>query len=42
MSGAMKSLKEIFPDLPSTIDISEFDLNKIPQHVSVIMDGNGR
>lgn len=38
----MKDLNEIFPEIPSDIDIAELDLNKIPQHVAIIMDGNGR
>lgn len=37
-----KSLNEIFPSVPDNIDISELDLTKIPQHVAIIMDGNGR
>ena len=38
----MKNLTEIFPNVPSDIDIAELDLGKIPQHVAIIMDGNGR
>ena len=38
----MKTLEEIFPKIPSDIDIAEFNLEKIPQHVAIIMDGNGR
>lgn len=38
----MKDLNEIFPEIPSDIDIAELDLDKIPQHVAIIMDGNGR
>ncbi|MDO5427014.1 MAG: isoprenyl transferase [Coriobacteriia bacterium] len=38
----MKDLSEIFPQIPSDIDIVELDLEKIPQHVAIIMDGNGR
>ena len=38
----MKDLAEIFPEIPSDIDIAELDLEKIPQHVAIIMDGNGR
>lgn len=37
-----KSLDEIFPNLPDDIDISLLDVNNIPKHVAVIMDGNGR
>lgn len=38
----MKDLAEIFPEIPSDIDIAELDLEKIPKHVAIIMDGNGR
>ena len=38
----MKNLNEIFPNVPSDIDIAQLDLEKIPQHVAIIMDGNGR
>lgn len=38
----MKDLAEIFPNIPSDINIAELDLEKIPQHVAIIMDGNGR
>lgn len=38
----MKDLSEIFPEVPSDINIAKLDLEKIPQHVAIIMDGNGR
>ena len=38
----MKDLAEIFPNIPSDINIAELNLEKIPQHVAIIMDGNGR
>lgn len=38
----MKNLDEIFPDIPSDIDVSQLNLEKIPNHVAIIMDGNGR
>lgn len=38
----MKKLEEIFPNIPKDIDISQLDLSKIPNHVAIIMDGNGR
>lgn len=38
----MKDLKEIFPEIPSDIDIAELNIDKIPKHVAIIMDGNGR
>lgn len=37
-----KPLEEIFPDVPDDLDLSQLDLERIPQHVAVIMDGNGR
>lgn len=37
-----KRIEEIFPDIPEDIDISALDLSRIPKHVAVIMDGNGR
>lgn len=37
-----KPLTYIFPHLPDDIDISALDCQKIPAHVAVIMDGNGR
>ena len=38
----MKELKEIFPKIPNDIDIAELNFEQIPQHVAIIMDGNGR
>lgn len=32
----------IFPNVPSDIDVSLFDEAKVPKHVGIIMDGNGR
>lgn len=37
-----KSLKEIFPNLPENIDINDLDVSNIPEHIAIIMDGNGR
>lgn len=37
-----KPLDTIFPDIPSDIDMSGFDAQRVPEHVAVIMDGNGR
>ncbi|MBQ9691372.1 MAG: di-trans,poly-cis-decaprenylcistransferase, partial [Eggerthellaceae bacterium] len=37
-----KPVSEIFPQIPSDINISEFDETNIPRHVGIIMDGNGR
>jgi undecaprenyl diphosphate synthase len=35
-------LSEIFEPLPDDIDLSALDLERIPAHIAVIMDGNGR
>ena len=37
-----KPLTEIFPDPPDGLDPAALDEERIPQHVAVIMDGNGR
>lgn len=37
-----KPLDYIFPDPPEDVDPEELDSARIPQHVAVIMDGNGR
>lgn len=37
-----KDLESIFPDPPAGLDPSQLDLDRIPSHVAVIMDGNGR
>ncbi len=37
-----KPLTEIFPEPPAGLDPSALDEARIPQHVAVIMDGNGR
>lgn len=37
-----KPLKEIFPSVPEDIAVSELDCTRIPEHIAVIMDGNGR
>lgn len=38
----MKELSYIFPDPPVDADPAQLDLGRIPRHVAVIMDGNGR
>ena len=35
-------LHDYFSDAPEDISISQIDLGRIPRHVSIIMDGNGR
>lgn len=37
-----KALTEIFPEPPQDLDPAALDEARIPQHVAVIMDGNGR
>ncbi len=37
-----RSFSHIFPDVPADIDLSSFDEKKVPRHIGVIMDGNGR
>lgn len=37
-----RSFDHIFPRLPSDIDPDAFDATRVPAHVAVIMDGNGR
>lgn len=37
-----KPLDLIFPEPPAGLDPKSLDENRIPQHVAVIMDGNGR
>ena len=36
------SFQEVFPAIPADIDASAFDESRVPQHIAVIMDGNGR
>lgn len=36
------SLCEIFPQVPKDIRLDALDVERIPKHVAVIMDGNGR
>ena len=36
------SLDEIFPEPPDGLDPSELSLDSVPEHLAVIMDGNGR
>ena len=37
-----KPLDYIFPNPPEGLDPTQLDSDKVPQHVAVIMDGNGR
>ena len=37
-----KPLDYIFPAPPSDVDLGALDIDRIPEHVAVIMDGNGR
>ncbi len=42
MSARPTTLAEIFPEPPAGLDREALDLAAIPQHVAIIMDGNGR
>lgn len=42
MSARPTTLKEIFPEPPAGLEREALDLERIPQHVAIIMDGNGR
>lgn len=33
---------EFFADVPASVGFSQLDMNRIPRHISCIMDGNGR
>ena len=37
-----EKLWEYFADAPDDISLSDVDLDRIPRHISIIMDGNGR
>ena len=37
-----KELTEIFPEPPEELDVGSLDSDRVPEHVAVIMDGNGR
>ena len=37
-----KPLDYIFPDPPEDADPAQLDVQRIPRHIAVIMDGNGR
>ncbi len=40
--GLNKPLEHIFPAPPEGLDPARLDLERVPSHVAVIMDGNGR
>lgn len=42
MGDMNKPLEEIFPAPPTGLDPAALDVARIPRHVAVIMDGNGR
>ena len=37
-----KALTDIFPDPPADLDPEALDEARVPEHIAVIMDGNGR
>ena len=42
MSDRPSTLAEIFPEPPAELDRNALDLSSVPEHVAIIMDGNGR
>lgn len=42
MSDRPTTLAQIFPEPPAGLDAGALDLSSVPQHVAIIMDGNGR
>ncbi|MCL2757424.1 MAG: isoprenyl transferase [Coriobacteriia bacterium] len=38
----LERLNELFAPAPSDIDLAAFDTSRVPKHIAVIMDGNGR
>lgn len=42
MQRDIEKLKAYFQDVPSDISLDDVDLERLPRHVSLIMDGNGR
>lgn len=42
MSDRPSTLAEIFPEPPDGLNRDELDLSRVPAHVAIIMDGNGR
>ncbi len=42
MGMALARLREYLGELPDDLDISGYDPDKVPRHVAIIMDGNGR
>ena len=42
MSERPSTLEEIFPEPPAELDVHALDTSRIPKHVAIIMDGNGR
>lgn len=42
MSQRPSTLAEIFPEPPEGLDVQALDLERVPEHVAIIMDGNGR
>jgi undecaprenyl diphosphate synthase len=42
VSNPLKPLEQIFPNLPTGLDLSTLSIADIPRHIAVIMDGNGR
>ncbi|MGN0055158.1 MAG: isoprenyl transferase [Atopobiaceae bacterium] len=42
MQPDIQKLREYYQDAPDDISLDDVDLQRVPHHVSIIMDGNGR
>jgi undecaprenyl diphosphate synthase len=42
LTAKLQQLEQIFDALPDDIDFTLFDVERVPRHIAVIMDGNGR
>ena len=42
MGTRPQTIEEIFPDPPQGLDRATLDLSRVPRHIAIIMDGNGR
>ncbi len=42
LSTRPSTLPEIFPNPPAGLEVDGFDLDAVPRHIALIMDGNGR
>ena len=42
MGMPLEQLRAYFGDLPADLDVAAYDPDKVPEHIAIIMDGNGR